>query len=117
MHPMSEDRHESISQRACRPDHPRACDHVGAREPLQRRNCELGDGDQRIRKQPSSCPDGAESVGAQLHHQPTPQSVQRAEAAPNTELNDIVNRAKGLDGEGKTKECMELVASGKLRLQ
>ena len=60
---------------------------------------------------------GPQSVGAQLHHQPTPQSVQRAEAAPSAELKDIVNRAKVLDAEGKTKECLELVATGKLRLQ
>ena len=66
---------------------------------------------------PALAPTAQQSVGAQLHHQPTPQSVQRAEAAPNTELNDLVTRAKVLDAEGKTKECMELVATGKLRLQ
>ena len=66
---------------------------------------------------PALAPTAPQSVGAQLHHQPTPQSVQRAEAAPNTDLDDIVKRAKGLDAEGKTKECMELVASGRLRLQ
>ena len=66
---------------------------------------------------PAAVPTGRQSVGAQLHHQPTPQSVQRAEAAPNTELNDIVKRAKVLDAEGKTKECLDLVATGKLRLQ
>jgi hypothetical protein len=66
---------------------------------------------------PALAPTAQQSVGAQLHHQPTPQSVERAEAAPNTELKDIVNRAKGLEAEGKTKECMELVATGKLRLQ
>jgi hypothetical protein len=66
---------------------------------------------------PALAPTAPQSVGAQLHHQPTPQSVQRAEAAPNTELSDIVKRAKALDAEGKTKECMDLVATGKLRLQ
>jgi hypothetical protein len=66
---------------------------------------------------PAVVPTGPQSVGAQLHHQPTPQSVQRAEAAPSAELKDIVNRAKVLDAEGKTKECLELVATGKLRLQ
>ena len=66
---------------------------------------------------PALVPTEPQSLGAQLHHQPTPQSVQRAEAAPSTELNDIVKRAKVLDGEGKTKECMDLVATGKLRLQ
>ena len=66
---------------------------------------------------PVLAPTAPQSVGAQLHHQPTPQSVQRAEAAPSPELNDIITRAKVLDAEGKTKECMELVATGKLRLQ
>ena len=66
---------------------------------------------------PALVPTEPQSLGAQLHHQPTPQSVQRAEAAPSTELNDIVKRAKVLDAEGKTKECMDLVATGKLKLQ
>jgi hypothetical protein len=66
---------------------------------------------------PVLAPTAPQSVGAQLHHQPTPQSVQRAEAAPSPELNDIITRAKGLDAEGKTKECIELVATGRLRLQ
>jgi hypothetical protein len=66
---------------------------------------------------PALVPTEPQSLGAQLHHQPTPQSVQRAEAAPSTELNDIIKRAKVLDAEGKTKECMDLVATGKLRLQ
>src|SRR4029077_11306929 len=60
---------------------------------------------------PVLAPTAPQSVGAQLHHQPTPQSVQRAEAAPSPELNDIITRAKVLDAEGKTKECMELVAT------
>ena len=68
-------------------------------------------------RSPALVPTAPQSVGAQLHHQPTPQSVQRAEAAPSPELNDIITRAKVLDAEGKTKECMELVATGKLRLQ
>jgi len=66
---------------------------------------------------PALAPSAQQSVGAQLHHQPTPQSVQRAEAAPSAELKDTIDRAKVLDAEGKTKECMELVATGKLRLQ
>ena len=66
---------------------------------------------------PVLVPTARQSVGAQLQRQPTPQSVQRAEAAPNTELNDFVKRTKDLDAEGKTKECMDLVATGKLKLQ
>jgi len=50
-------------------------------------------------------------------HQPTPESIRRAEAASTTGVDDILNRAKALDAEGKTKECMDLVATAKLRLQ
>jgi hypothetical protein len=43
--------------------------------------------------------------------------VRRAEAASTEGLAAILNRAKAFDAEGKTKECMDLVATAKLRLQ
>jgi len=55
-------------------------------------------------------------IGVAVPSSPAQSRWKRA-AQTNTELKDIVNRAKGLDAEGKTKECMELVASGRLRLQ
>jgi hypothetical protein len=66
---------------------------------------------------PAAAPTAPQSIGAQLGHQPTPESMRRAEAASTTGLDDILNRAKALDAEGKTKECMDLVATAKLRLQ
>jgi hypothetical protein len=68
-------------------------------------------------KRATAAPTAPQSVGAQLGHQPTPQSVRRAEATATTGVDDILNRAKALDADGKTRECMDLVATAKLRLQ
>jgi hypothetical protein len=68
-------------------------------------------------KSAPAAPTAPQSVGAQLGHQPTPESVRRAEAASTSGVNDILNRAKALDADGKTKECMDLVATARLRLQ
>jgi hypothetical protein len=68
-------------------------------------------------KSAAAAPTAQQTIGAQLGHQPTPQSVRRAEAAATTGVDDILNRAKALDAEGKTKECMDLVATARLRLE
>jgi hypothetical protein len=68
-------------------------------------------------KSAAAAPTASQSIGAQLGHQPTPESMRRAEAAATTGVYDILNRAKTLDAEGKTKECMDLVAAARLRLQ
>jgi hypothetical protein len=68
-------------------------------------------------KSAAAAPTAPQSVGAQLGHQPTPESVRRAEAASTTGLDDMLNRAKALNAEGKTKECMDLVGTAKLGLQ
>jgi hypothetical protein len=68
-------------------------------------------------KSAAAAPTAPQSIGAQLGHQPTPESMRRAEAAATTGVDDILNRAKTLDAEGKTKECMDLVATARLRLQ
>jgi hypothetical protein len=68
-------------------------------------------------KRAAAAPTAPQSIGAQLGHQPTPESMRRAEAAATTGVDDILNRAKALDAEGKTKECMDLVATARLRLQ
>jgi hypothetical protein len=68
-------------------------------------------------KSAAAAPTARQTIGAQLGHQPTPESVRRAEAASTEGLDSILNRAKAFDAEGKTKECMELVATARLRLQ
>jgi hypothetical protein len=68
-------------------------------------------------KSAAAAPTARQSVGAQLGHQPTPESIRRAEATATTGVDDILNRAKALDAEGKTKECMDLVATARLRVE
>jgi hypothetical protein len=62
-------------------------------------------------------PTASQSIGAQLGHQPTPESVRRAEADSRAGIDAILTRAKALDAEGKTAECMELVGTAKLKLE
>jgi hypothetical protein len=68
--------------------------------------------EQRIRAaQASSPPGGAgdpsapQSVGAQLHHQPTPGSVQSAERMANADGEAALARARNADAAGNAAEC------------
>jgi hypothetical protein len=62
---------------------------------------------------PMAKPRLSQSVGAQLHHQPTPESVRRAEEDARLRFAAILARAKILIAEGKTTECMQSVAEAK----
>ena len=66
---------------------------------------------------PAAAPTARQSVGAQLGYQPTPESVRGAELASKKRLVAILNRAKAFAAKGKSKECKELVATARLRLQ
>jgi hypothetical protein len=66
---------------------------------------------------PAVGPTAPQSIAAQLRHQPTPESVERAEVDSRAGLDAILTRAKALDAEGKTAECMELVGAAKLKLE
>ena len=66
---------------------------------------------------PAAAPTARQSVGAQLGYQPTPESVRDAELASKKRLVAILNRAKAFAAKGKSKKCMELVATARLRLQ
>jgi hypothetical protein len=59
-------------------------------------------------------PSGTETTGAKLHHQPTPESVQRATQTANAKFAETLARAKDLDAEGKGAECMHLLNNAKL---
>jgi hypothetical protein len=68
--------------------------------------------EQRIRAaQASSPPGGAgdpsapQSVGAQLHHQPTPGSVQSAERMANADGEAALVRARNADAAGNAAAC------------
>jgi hypothetical protein len=47
-----------------------------------------------------------QSVGAQLHHQPTPGTVSNAESEAKRQLSTALATARKLDSEGKDSECM-----------
>jgi hypothetical protein len=68
--------------------------------------------EQRIRAaQANAQPGGAgdasapQSVGAQLHHQPTPGSVQSAERMANADGEAALARARNADAAGDVKAC------------
>jgi hypothetical protein len=54
-----------------------------------------------------------QSIGAQLSHQPTPESVRRAEEDAHLRFASILAHARILDAEGKTTERMRSVTDAK----
>lgn len=76
-------------------------------------------GDEIVRLEqsvPALGPTARQSIGAQLGHQPTPQSVQQAEAASQARFASLLERAKGFEAQGKTAECMQELAAAKHEL-
>jgi hypothetical protein len=62
---------------------------------------------------PMAKPSLPQSIDAQLHHQPTRESVRRAEENARLRFATILARAKILNAEGKTTECMRSVTEAK----
>jgi hypothetical protein len=54
---------------------------------------------------PQSGPTGTQTIGAQLHRQPTPGSVERAENLANTDAEAALARAKQADAAGNAADC------------
>lgn len=54
---------------------------------------------------PQSGPTGTQTVGAQLHRQPTPGSVEQAEHVANKDADEALARAKQADNEGNAADC------------
>ena len=54
-----------------------------------------------------------QSTDAQLHHQPTRDSVRRAEENAKLRFASILARAKTLNAAGKVTECIQSVAEAK----
>lgn len=54
---------------------------------------------------PNSGPTFSQTLGAQLHHQPTPQDVQRAEHAANKEADAALDEARKADAAGDAAGC------------
>lgn len=54
---------------------------------------------------PESGPTAPQSIGAQLHHQPTPGTVHRAEHVANADADAALARAKKADAIGNANLC------------
>jgi hypothetical protein len=57
-----------------------------------------------------------QTVGAQLHHEPTPASIAAAENNAAERVNAVLARAKALSAAGKEAECLKSVGEAKLLL-
>jgi hypothetical protein len=62
---------------------------------------------------PQSGPTDAQSVGAQLHHQPTPGSVALAEQAADEDGVAAIDHAKRADAAGDAASCNQSVAEAR----
>lgn len=76
--------------------------------------------EQQIRQaQAAALPGGAgtpsapQSVGAQLHHQPTVQSVERAESKASTLAAEALDRARQADAAGDADTCSKALQDAK----
>ena len=76
--------------------------------------------EQQIRKaQATSPPGGAgapsapQSIGAQLHHQPTPSTVQSAEQKASADAEAALNRARNADAAGDASACARALTEAK----
>jgi hypothetical protein len=57
-----------------------------------------------------------QSIGAQLEHQPTRESVEHARKQAQAQILLVVTQAEALDSEGKQSECRNALAKAKLLL-
>ena len=76
--------------------------------------------EQRVRAAQASSPPGgvgdasaSQSVGAQLHHQPTPGSVALAEQAADEDGVAAIDHAKRADAAGDAASCNQAVAEAR----
>jgi hypothetical protein len=67
----------------------------------------------RAQAQQAGAPSAPQSVAAQLHRQPTTQSVKTALNQANEDGVDVLNRAKKADAAGKAKECANALAEAR----
>jgi hypothetical protein len=95
---------------------------IGAASTAQAGPCttQISQVEQRIRQaQAASPPGGAgepsapQSVGAQLHHQPTPGSVQSAEHKARADSEAALNRARKADAEGNASACAKALTEAR----
>jgi hypothetical protein len=63
---------------------------------------------------PVAGPTATQTVGAQLHHQPTPGEVQNAEGKANADADAALDRARKADGQGDATGCQEALRQARL---
>ena len=74
--------------------------------------------EQRLRhakSNPADQPTGNQTIGADLSHQPTPESVAEAKLRADAAVQAILDRAKAFDAANEKSECQKAVAEAKLR--
>jgi hypothetical protein len=71
----------------------------------------------RVANNPDAGPTAPQSVGAQLGHQPTPESVRQAEKRAQSRFVAILARARTLDARGRHAQCMRAVAGARRTLE
>ena len=59
-------------------------------------------------------PTAPQSIGAQLHHQPTPQTVENAESRARADAAAVLDRARKADAEGDARACTEALEEAKV---
>jgi hypothetical protein len=62
---------------------------------------------------PNAGPMARQSISAQIHRQPTPASVRRAEQRAQTAFRATLARAKRFDARGDRSGCMRALAAAK----
>lgn len=63
---------------------------------------------------PAAVGTAPQTVGAQLGHQPTPETVERARQDAQSEVATVLAQAETLDAAGKQDECRDALARAKL---
>jgi hypothetical protein len=67
----------------------------------------------RLAPGPDTGPTAPQSIGAQLHHQPTPNSVQNAESKALTDAEAALDRARRADSAGDLAACTKALKDAK----
>ncbi|MDR3421010.1 MAG: hypothetical protein P4L80_07185 [Xanthobacteraceae bacterium] len=68
---------------------------------------------QRTKPGPASGPTAPQSIGAQLHHQPTPSSVESAENQARQAAAAALERARSADAAGDAAACRKALDQAK----
>jgi hypothetical protein len=62
---------------------------------------------------PTTGPTAPQTVGAQLHHQPTPGTVEHAEISANADADAALDRARKADADGNARGCKKALRAAR----